>query len=153
MPEYRVQYQDGDTPQTANVDAETFKVGPDGLILIGEGSASPRQRPIAAFREWSAITEAVDEEPAEDVEPEESEPDVVLFRGIDYADAIRDLIHLVYPNDTVDIELTGKKLPELEYSAGTDWVAEARDLAAEVLGKKLHRLGTTWILVPLRGEA
>lgn len=153
MPTYRVKYQDGDTSQSDDVAAETFKVNADALILIGEGVNSPRQRPIAAYREWSAITEAVDEEPAEDVEPEESEPDVVLFRGIDYADAIRDLIHLVYPNDTVDIPETGKQLPELEYSAGTDWIAEAKDIAAEVLGKKLHRLGTTWILVPLRGDA
>lgn len=153
MPVYRVQYQDGDTHQSVDVDAETFKVDPNGLILIGEGVSSPRQRPIAAFREWSAITEAVDEEPAEDEEPEETEPDVVLFRGIDYADAIRDLVHLVYPNDTVDIAATGKQLPELEYSDGTDWIAEAKDIAAEVLGKKLHRLGTTWILVPLRGDS
>lgn len=153
MPTYRVKYQEGDTSQAETVDAETFKVNADALILIGEGVNSPRQRPIAAFREWSAITEAVDEDPTEDDDvTEEAEADVVLFRGIDYADAIRDLIHLVYPNDTVDIAETGKQLPELEYSVGTDWIAEAKDIAAEVLGKKLHCLGTTWILVPLRGE-
>lgn len=72
---------------------------------------------------------------------------VILYSGQDYSDAIKTLIQLADPTARVEIEPTGRTIPNLHWRDDRDWMTEAGDLA-KALGMKLHQITDVWVLAP-----
>lgn len=78
--------------------------------------------------------------PATDPDPDaqdDAEPANVLRVTGDWAEVLTDLIRRARPHDRIDIEPTGQTSPGITLPLGTDWLAEARELAEDMLGRRL----------------
>jgi hypothetical protein len=87
-----------------------------------------------------AAPTSTDTEADDDAEP----ANTVRLAG-DWADVLTELIRRARPKDRIEIAPTGMASPGITLGLGTDWLAEARELAEDMLGRRLVQV-TTWVL-------